>query len=35
MKTIETYRENIKAKLNLRDGNQMIRHAVQWVLQPD
>jgi len=33
MKTIETYRENIKDKLNLADSNQLVRHAVQWVLE--
>ncbi|MDY7108117.1 MAG: response regulator transcription factor [Planctomycetota bacterium] len=33
MKTIETYRENIKEKLNLADSNQLVRHAVQWVLE--
>jgi DNA-binding NarL/FixJ family response regulator len=33
MKTIETYRENIKDKLKLADSNQLVRHAVQWVLE--
>ena len=32
-KTIETYRENIKAKLNLRNGNELIRHAVMWTME--
>lgn len=32
-KTIETYRENIKAKLNLRNGMELTQHAVQWVLE--
>ena len=32
-KTIETYRENIKLKLNLRNGSELTRHAVQWVLE--
>ncbi|MEX0718440.1 MAG: response regulator transcription factor [Planctomycetaceae bacterium] len=32
-KTVETYRENIKAKLNLRNGSELTRHAVQWVLE--
>ena len=32
-KTVETYREKIKRKLNLENGNQLIQHAVQWVLQ--
>lgn len=30
-KTIETYRANIKAKLNLRNNTELIQHAVQWV----
>lgn len=34
-KTIETYRENLKAKLNLRNGTELTRHAVQWVLEND
>jgi DNA-binding NarL/FixJ family response regulator len=32
-KTIETYRENIKAKLNLRNATELMQHAVQWVLE--
>lgn len=32
-KTIETYRENIKTKLNLGNSSELMRHAVQWVLQ--
>lgn len=32
-KTIETYRENIKAKLDLDGGAELTRHAVQWVLE--
>lgn len=32
-KTIETYRENIKSKLNLPDANHLIRSAVHWVMQ--
>lgn len=32
-KTVETYREKIKRKLNLENGNQLIQHAVQWVLE--
>ncbi|MBL8849686.1 MAG: response regulator transcription factor [Planctomycetaceae bacterium] len=31
-KTIETYRENIKAKLSLRNATELTQHAVQWVL---
>ena len=30
VKTIETYRENIKRKLNLESGNELIRYAVHW-----
>lgn len=32
-KTIETYRENIKAKLNLQNAAELTRYAVQWVLE--
>lgn len=32
-KTVETYRENIKAKLNLKNATELTRHAVQWVLE--
>lgn len=32
-KTVETYRENIKAKLNLANAAELTRHAVQWVLE--
>ncbi len=32
-KTIETYRENIKIKLDLRNANELTRYAVQWVLE--
>lgn len=32
-KTIETYRENIKCKLNLRNAVELTQHAVQWVLE--
>jgi DNA-binding NarL/FixJ family response regulator len=32
-KTVETYRENIKAKLNLNNATELTRHAVQWVLE--
>jgi DNA-binding NarL/FixJ family response regulator len=30
-KTVETYRSNIKAKLNLRTGAELTRYAFQWV----
>jgi len=32
-KTIETHREKIKAKLNLRNSTELSRHATQWVLE--
>ena len=32
-KTIETYRENIKHKLNLSNATELTRHAIQWVLE--
>lgn len=32
-KTVETYRENIKLKLNLANATELTQHAVQWVLQ--
>lgn len=32
-KTVETYRENIKTKLNLSNGTELTCHAVQWVLE--
>lgn len=33
IKTIETYRENIKVKLNLSNSAELVRHAVQWNLE--
>jgi DNA-binding NarL/FixJ family response regulator len=33
MKTIETYRENIKTKLRLKDSNEMVRHAIRSDLE--
>jgi DNA-binding NarL/FixJ family response regulator len=32
-KTIEAHREKIKAKLNLKNGAELSRHATQWVLE--
>ena len=32
-KTVETYRENIKSKLNLSNATELTRHAVQWTLE--
>lgn len=31
VKTVETYRANIKEKLALKDAAQLVQHAVQWV----
>jgi DNA-binding NarL/FixJ family response regulator len=31
-KTVDTYRARIKEKLGLRNGNELIHNAVQWVL---
>jgi DNA-binding NarL/FixJ family response regulator len=31
--TIETHRENIRAKLNLRNSTELMQRAVQWVLE--
>jgi DNA-binding NarL/FixJ family response regulator len=33
IKTIETYRDRIRRKLDLSDGNQLARYATQWVLE--
>ena len=33
VKTIETYREHIKAKLGLKNSAELSRHAAQWVLE--
>jgi DNA-binding CsgD family transcriptional regulator len=30
IKTIGTYREHIKEKLNLKHANELVRHAVHW-----
>jgi DNA-binding NarL/FixJ family response regulator len=32
-KTIETHREHIKEKMNLKNTTELTRHAVQWVLE--
>jgi DNA-binding NarL/FixJ family response regulator len=32
-KTVETHREHIKTKLKIVNNNQLLRHAVQWVLE--
>jgi len=32
-KTVETYRENIKHKLNLQNATELTRNAIQWVLE--
>jgi len=33
IKTIESYRESIKRKLDLATSNELTRHAVQWLLE--
>jgi DNA-binding NarL/FixJ family response regulator len=33
VKTVETYRDRIREKLDLRDGAELARCAVQWVLE--
>lgn len=33
MHTIETHREKIRRKLRLRDGTELMRHAVSWTLE--
>jgi DNA-binding NarL/FixJ family response regulator len=33
VKTVETHRDHIRNKLNLESTNQLMRHAVQWVLE--
>ena len=30
VKTVETYREKIKAKLSLKNGNELTRHAIHY-----
>ena len=32
VKTIETYREHLKQKLNLRSGPELVRYAIEWSL---
>jgi DNA-binding NarL/FixJ family response regulator len=32
VKTVETYRERIRQKLDLRDGNELVHHAVRYAL---
>ena len=31
MRTVETYRARIKEKLNLKDANDLLQHAIRWV----
>lgn len=33
VKTVETYRDRIRKKLDLRDGTQLAHHATQWILE--
>jgi DNA-binding NarL/FixJ family response regulator len=32
-KTVETYRENIKVKLDIDNATELVRHATQWVME--
>ena len=32
VKTIESHRQRIKAKLNLRSGTQLVQFAIKWVV---
>jgi len=34
VKTIETYRANLKTKLKLKSGAELVRYAVTWLTQP-
>jgi len=31
MRTVETYRARIKEKLNLKDANELLQHAIRWM----
>lgn len=31
VKTIETYREHLKSKLNINDSSSLVRHAIHWM----
>ena len=33
VKTVENYREHIKAKLRLRTSSELVRYAVRWELE--
>ena len=33
VKTVETYRERIRKKLDLRDGTELVHYATQWTLE--
>ncbi|MEM9417956.1 MAG: response regulator transcription factor [Planctomycetota bacterium] len=33
VKTVETYREKIKAKLGLKNGSELTRHAIHWAMR--
>lgn len=33
MHTVESHRERIRSKLNLRSGSELTQHAVQWVIE--
>jgi len=35
IKTIETYQAKLKEKLNLKDSNQLLQHALKWIQEND
>ena len=32
VKTVETYQAHIKDKLSLKNGRELVQHAIQWVM---
>lgn len=34
-KTVESYREQIKIKLNLKSGTELVRHAIRWQVETE
>ena len=32
VKTVESYQAHIKDKLSLKNGRELVQHAIQWVL---
>lgn len=33
IKTVDTYRENIKSKLHLKSANELVRYAIEWQIE--